>query len=458
MILCFLLFLWLFKVHSFEYYIEMAWKAGYRKNQAFEKAYKVAKLNYIKNPKSIVSCDKDLYTSPLLDPDFVHFFRNFVNRGIIYNEININLPRLEVYDNPVSYFVAHTVNIENQLISISDRFRDYVEIVLMLKAHLCLLQEVTDALAIILQHCDRIDCFQATCFVALVEKLAEHIYQYITKFKFTHMATTNKDKGGILDVEQVPQLFYLSGKKYEMTKVLLLKKGMNFGTHMSRFTMLSSNFLDHIWILHHRVVEKGNHAAPLRIILQNYFKEKIKSFKKIIQIDNSLVCRNVSHMNILLTNLFGSTFFGVPVYLYKFESVSVGDNLIIKILDLSIRKYQILTLASSIYNFTNFSADIDILMEELQRLYKAIGKYQLVLRPFKEFYTDNLKRRIVKIGKLWNSGEVARIKLVNVVGSNRDSEHLFDSLDEWLEWVRCCFASENTPQDEIMLKAFKDGF
>ena len=259
-------------------------------------------------------------------------------------------------------------------------------------------------------------------------------------------------------MDQAPDIFYKSGRKYDLAKILLLKMALNFGHFMSRSFLLSLNFMDYVWILNHKFIENGTHKEPLKSILQNYFREKIGAFRKSMHLDNGLVGKNDAHMNILLTNLFNSTFFGIPIYFYKFESLHLGDEIIIKLWDLQLRTDHIITLASCTYNFSSFSAGIEKVVEGLKRLYDALAKFGLVLLPFEEFYVAKMKKRILRIGKLWHSGELARVKLTNLVGSTKESELLFDSLAEWLAWVKSCLASDTTLHGEIMLKGFKEGF
>ena len=181
---CFLLSMCLIGVQPFSYYMDIIWKAGYKKNHKLEEIYTRASKSYLNNPKSVESCVEALYASPRIDPEFAHFFKNFVIRNITYNDANIIFPPLQSSPpTPYYSFLAHASGIEEQMIKMWSLFYDYIEATRLLRVNNCLLQEISDAFIIILQHCPEIEPFQAIYLLAFIARLTNYANQFMTNYK-----------------------------------------------------------------------------------------------------------------------------------------------------------------------------------------------------------------------------------------------------------------------------------
>jgi hypothetical protein len=326
-----------------------------------------------------------------------------------------------------------------------------LNILQILKIYNVFLQEITDSLSILLQNCAGISEFQAIIMIQYIAKLSDIAYEVLKSFKKAHISNVYGDKLGIFNLCYSSEWYSSLDKRFEYSKILMLKLSLNFGHQMLKKSVLGVDFLDHVWVLNHKYIENGHYPPHLKTVLQKYFRENINAFKKSLQLDDKLDGNNQAHRSILLANLFDSTFFGLPNYFYNSENLMIGDRIFIALWDLFLRTEQVISLTSCTYNIQSSKEILSLFLKNLGWLHRALSNYNLISLPFQEFYTAIVFQKILKISNLWHGREDLRTKLINVVGATRESVFLFENYSDWLEWVK--YSVENVPE---ILRVFKE--
>jgi hypothetical protein len=169
-------------------------------------------------------------------------------------------------------------------------------------------------------------------------------------------------------------------------------------------------------------------------------------------LDSSLI-KTTCEGKKIIGNLFYSTFFGLPVNFYIHEpgELGIGDKLLLRIWDVILMNHQIITLGMDAIDFSNADKAFSAFFKSATVLRAALLSQGHVSQNL-SFYIK-IKKRVRKQLRIWNM-EKERIRMINILGTNKNSLDKPQSFEVWTGWVAKNFLNSDSKNLSAYIKEF----